>query len=100
MFSPDGTARQKGAKAGSPATRRNIRALVLRLASENHDSATAGSIENWPGWGTSPGIDSMGDLEKCGHRSRAAAERAGVVAVPALPGRGDRGVRLLHSRPS
>src|SRR5216683_2369629 len=50
--------------------------------------------------GTSPGIDSMGDLEKCGHRSRAAAERAGVAAVPALPGRGDRGVRLLHSRPS
>src|SRR5216683_1147521 len=50
--------------------------------------------------GTSPGIGSMGDLEKCGHRSRAAAERAGVAAVPARPGRGDRGVRLLHSRPS
>ena len=50
--------------------------------------------------GTSLGIDSVGDLEKFGHRSRAAAERAGAVAVPALPGRGDRGARLLHSRPS
>src|SRR5690242_9985211 len=34
-----------------PATRRNIRALVLRLARENQAGATAGFTGNWPGWG-------------------------------------------------
>jgi hypothetical protein len=47
--------------------------------------ATAGSTGNWPAWGTSLGVDAMGDLEERQHRSRAAAERASLVAVPALP---------------
>ena len=38
-------------KTGRPATRRNISALVLRLARETPAGATAGSTENWPGWG-------------------------------------------------
>ena len=36
-------ARSMRGKAGRPATRRNIRALVLRLARENRAGATAGS---------------------------------------------------------
>ena len=50
--------------------------------------------------GTSRGVDGMGDPEECRHRSRAAADRASLVAVPALPSRGDPGVRLLHGRPA
>ena len=92
-------ARSMRGKTGRPATRRNIRALVLRLAREN------------PGWGyrrihgelaglggTSLGVDGMGDPEEGRHRSRAAADRSYLAAVPALPGRGDPGVRLLHGR--
>ena len=45
------TARSRGGKTGRPATRRNIRALVLQLARENQAGATAGSTGNWPGWG-------------------------------------------------
>ena len=33
-----------------PATRQTIRALVLRLARDNPEWATAGSTGNWPGW--------------------------------------------------
>src|SRR5271157_1590716 len=43
-------------------------------------------------WGTSLGIDGMGDPEEGWHRSRAAADRSYLVAVPALPGRGDPGM--------
>jgi putative transposase len=35
---------------GRPATRRNIKALVLRLARENPGWGTAGSTVNWPAW--------------------------------------------------
>ena len=48
-------------------------------------------------WGTNLGVDGMGDPEEGRHRSRATADRSYLVAVPALPGRGDPGVRLLHS---
>jgi hypothetical protein len=50
------------------------------------------------GWAGSAslGVDGIGDPEGCRHRSGAAAERSYLVAVPALPGRGDPGVRLLH----
>ena len=71
-------ARSMHGKTGRPATRRNIRALVLRLAREN------------PRWGyrrihgelagsMSRRVDGMADLEECRHRSRAAA--------PGQPGR-------------
>ena len=43
-------ARSIRGKSGRPATRRNIRALVLRLAREIPAGATAGSTANWPGW--------------------------------------------------
>src|ERR1035438_5264227 len=44
------------------------------------------------------GVDGMGDPEERRNRPGAAANRGNLVAVPALPGRGDPGVRLLHSR--
>ena len=80
------------AAAGPPGPPAGQREPRLGLPQDRWRTGRAGS--------TSPGIDSAGDLDKRRHRSRAAAERAGLVAVPALPGRGDRGVRLLHSRPS
>ena len=43
-------ARSMRGKTGRPATRRNIRALVLRLVRETPAGATAGSTANWPGW--------------------------------------------------
>jgi hypothetical protein len=43
-------ARSMRGKTGRPATRRNIRALVLRLARENPDGGIAGSTVNWPAW--------------------------------------------------
>ena len=46
------------------------------------------------------GVDRMGDPQGQRHRPRAAADRAGLVAVPALPGRGDPGLRLLQRRPA
>jgi putative transposase len=43
-------ARSTHGKTGRPATRRNIRALVLRLARENPGWGTAGSTASWPAW--------------------------------------------------
>ena len=37
-------------KSGRPATRRNIKTLVLRLARENPEWDTAGSTANWSAW--------------------------------------------------
>ncbi len=74
-------ARSKRGRTGRPATRRNIKALVLRLAREN------------PGWGYG-----MGNTEQGRDGPRAAADCAYLAAVPALPGRGDPGTRLLHVR--
>ena len=36
-------------RTGRPATRRNIKALVLRLARESTEGGTAGSTASWPG---------------------------------------------------
>ena len=46
-----GAARSIRGKTGRPATRRNIRALVLRLTRENSGWGYRGSTANWPGWG-------------------------------------------------
>src|SRR5690242_19488853 len=60
---------------GPPAGPREPR---LGLPQDPRGTGRAGS--------TSLGVDGMGDLEECRHRSRATAERASLVAVPALPG--------------
>jgi putative transposase len=78
-------ARSMHAKTGRPATRRNIKALVRRLAREN------------PGWGyqrtrgelaglgvKSRSIDRPGDPQGQRHRPRRAADRADLVTIPAL----------------
>jgi len=94
-------ARSVYAKTGRPATRRNIRGT----------GPPAGPRESRMGVPQDPrgtgrpgsdgsGIDGMGDLEECRDRARAAADRTSLAAVPALPGRGDPGVRLLHRRPA
>jgi putative transposase len=43
-------AKSASGKTGQPATRRNIKTLIFRLARENPDGATAGSTANWPAW--------------------------------------------------
>ena len=43
-------ARSMRGKTGRPAARRNITALVLRLARENPGWGTAGSTGNWQAW--------------------------------------------------
>jgi len=44
------TAKSMRGKTGRPATRRNIKALVLRLARENPSWGTAGSTASWLAW--------------------------------------------------
>ena len=43
-------ARSMNSKTGLPATRRNIKALALRLARENPEWGYPESTGNWPGW--------------------------------------------------
>src|ERR1039458_1670009 len=45
-------------------------------------------------------VHGMGDSEERRNRPRAAPDRAHLVTVPALPGRSDPGLRLLHRRPA
>ena len=90
-------ARSMRGKTGRPATRRNIRALVLRLARENPEWGYRRIHGELAGLGVKVAASTgMGDPEEGRHRPRAAADRANLVAVPALSGRGDPGMRLLH----
>src|ERR1039457_5195398 len=45
-------------------------------------------------------VHRLGDPQGRRHRPRPAADRAGLITIPALPGRGDPGLRLLHRRPA
>jgi hypothetical protein len=53
----------------------------------------------WPG-SEGSGIDGVGNPEESRNRPRAATDRSYLAAVPALPGRGNPGVRLVHRRPA
>ena len=94
-------ARSKCGRTGRPATRRTVKG----------PGPAAGPGEPRMGipqdpWGTGRpgsqrrGVDRMGDPQDQRHRPRAAADRANLVTVPALPGRGDPCMRLLHRRPA
>jgi putative transposase len=84
-------------KTGRPATRQNIRALVLRLARENPDWGYRRIHGELAGLGVKVAASTVWEILKThGTRPRAAADRADLVAVPALSGRGDPGLRLLH----
>ena len=60
-------ARSMCGKTGRPATRRNIQALVRRLAGKIPAGDTAGSTANWPAWA------SKSQRRPCGRSSRPAA---------------------------
>ena len=94
-------ARSMRGKTGRPATRRNIRALVLRLARENPDWGYRRNPRraSRPGSEDS-GVDRVGNPEECRDRPHAATSRPYLAPVPALPGRGDPGVRFLHRGPA
>src|ERR1017187_10511461 len=97
-------ARSMPAKTGRPATSRNIKALVLRLDRANPEWGYRRIHGELAGLGVKVAASTAWDiLKKAGidpPPRRAGPGRACLVAVPALPGRGDPGVRLLHGRPA
>src|ERR1700733_11149332 len=91
-------ARSMQGKPGRPATRQNIRALVCRLARENPDWDTAGSMASSPAWGLRSQRPPSGRSSRPAASTPADGRPGDLVTIPALPGRGDPGVRLLHGR--
>ena len=90
-------ARSMRGKTGRPATRRNIRALVLRMAREIPGWGYRRIHGELAGLGVKVAASTVWDiLKKAGIDPAPRRIRACLVAVPALPGRGDPGVRLLH----
>ena len=57
-------ARSMRGRTGRPATRRNIKALVLRLARENPGWGTAGSTGSWPGLGVKVAASTVWEILK------------------------------------
>ena len=86
-------------RTGRPAIRRNVKALVLRLAPENTDGGTAGSTASWPDW------ESRSQRRPYGSSSRPAASTP-PCGGPGRPGhnscapRPARSWRATSSRPS
>jgi putative transposase len=77
--------RPRRGNTGRPATRRNIRALVLRLARDNPEWGDRRIHGELAGLGVKIAAPAgMGDPEERRNRPRAAADRANLVPVPAL----------------
>ena len=94
-------ARSMRGKSGRPATRRNIKALILRLARENPSWGYRRIHGELAGLGVKVAASTAWEiLKNAGIDPRAAADRAYLVAVPAFSGRRDPGGRLLHGRPA
>jgi hypothetical protein len=94
-------ARSKRGRTGRPATRQNIKALVLRLARENPEWGYRRIHGELASLGVKVAASTVWEIpQDQRRRPRSPADRADVAAVPALPGRGDPGVRFLHSRPA
>ncbi len=89
-------ARSMSGKTGRPATRRNIQALVLRLARENPGWGYRRIHGELAGLGVKIAASTIWEILNQRHRPRAATDRADLVTVPAFSGRGDPGLRLLH----
>src|ERR1035441_6852365 len=86
-------ARSKRGRTRRQSTRRNIRALALRLARENPEWATAGSTASWPA------RESRSRRRPSGRSSRPAAPAARRDG-PGLPGRSSCAPRPTRSWPA
>src|SRR5450631_1635463 len=94
-------ARSACGRTGRPATRRNIRALVRRLARENPGWGYRRIHGELAGLGVKVAASTVWEILKAsGINPARPADRADVVTILALPARGDPGVRLLHGRPA
>jgi putative transposase len=84
-------------RTGRPATRRNIKALVLRLARENTEWGYRRIHGELAGLGVAVAASTVwGDPQGQRRRSRSSTtDRADLAAVPEFSGRRDPGVRLL-----
>src|ERR1039458_7256348 len=94
-------ARSKRGRTGRPATQRNIRALVLRLARENTQWGYRRIHGELAGPGVKVAAPTVWEILQANGTGRAPRRTGpGLVAVPALPGRRVPGLRLLHRRPA
>src|SRR5450755_429819 len=87
-------------RTGRPAIRRNIKALVLRLARENTEWGDRRIHGELAGLGVKVAASTVWEILKASGVDPATTDRADLAAVPAFSGRGDPGVRLLHGRPA
>src|ERR1022692_4161511 len=94
-------ARSVRGRTGRPATRRNIRALALRLARENPEWGYRRIHGELAGPGVKVAAPAVWEiLQASGTGPAPRRTGPGLGAVPALPGRRDPGLRLLHRRPA
>src|ERR1035437_9772545 len=86
---------------GRPATRRNIRALVLRLARENPEWGYRRIHGELAGPGVKVAAPAVWEILQANGIGPAPRRTGpGLGAVPAFSGRRDPGLRLLHRRPA
>jgi hypothetical protein len=86
-----------GGRTGRPATRQTIRALVLRLARDNPDWGYRRIHGELAGLGVRVSASTVWEILKANGTGPAPRRTGpGLGAVPALSGRGDPGLRLLH----
>jgi putative transposase len=88
-------------RTGRPTTRRNIKALVLRLARENTEWGYRRIHGELAGLGVKVAASTVWEILKDQrHPPSPATDRASLAAVPALPGLRDPRMRLLQRRPA